>query len=88
MSKSFGLLILFYLVGFIAKSQEEDPGLLTLDRLYNSSEFRQEWFGQTEWFNMVNRTQKLNGQKKTKVLKLPFIIQKPGKEVFWFQQCS
>jgi len=39
--------------------QESDPGLLSIDRLFNSNEFRQEWLGQTEWFD--------NGESYTKI---------------------
>ena len=59
LKKSFGLLILCLAGIATIKGQENDSGILTIDRLYNSTEFRQEWFGQTEWFN--------NGEAYTKV---------------------
>jgi len=46
-------IILFLLIGIqviaIAYSQKSDPGLLTLDRIYNSYEFFPEFFGPAEW---------------------------------------
>ncbi len=78
MSKSFNLLILFYLVGFIAKSQDKNPGLLTLDRLYNSSEFRQEWFGQTEWFNNGDSYTKIEWSEENKGFEIALYETKTG----------
>lgn len=48
MIRPAGLLLVLALAASLA-AQEADPGLLTLDRMYSSGEFRGEFLGQVRW---------------------------------------
>ena len=80
LSKSFYLLILILLAGITkTNGQENDPALLSINRLYNSNEFRQEWLGQTEWFNDGEFYTKIEWSKKNNGVEIALYETKTGK---------